>query len=191
MKAKHANAVMMIAIVILVISGLAAAFFIKDNKKDSAAGQNQENITSAKADTLEGEGGLFCTITIRCDAILANMDKLKEGKEGLVPEDGCLLEVKTMEFSQGDTVFDVFQRACTEAGLQVECAYTPAYDSYYVEGINNLYEFDCGGQSGWMYQVNGTFPNYGCSGYELEDGDEIVWCYTCEGSGADIGGSGL
>ena len=32
------------------------------------------------------------------------------------------------------------------------------YNSYYVEGIGNLYEFDCGSESGWMYKVNGWFP---------------------------------
>ena len=57
------------------------------------------------------------------------------------------------------------------------------YNSYYVEGIGNLYEFDCGSESGWMYKVNGWFPNYGCSSYTLSDGDVIVWCYTCNGRG--------
>ncbi len=31
-------------------------------------------------------------------------------------------------------------------------------DSVYVEGINNIYEFSCGEQSGWMYEVNGVYP---------------------------------
>ena len=50
-----------------------------------------------------------------------------------------------------------------------------------------LYEFDCGFESGWMYQVNGWFLNYGCSAYEVQSGDEIVWCYTRVGLGADLG----
>ena len=73
------------------------------------------------------------------------------------------------------------------AGIQLEYAWTPMYDSYYIEGINHLYEFDCGSGSGWMYKVNGWFPNYGCSSYHLEDGDSIVWIYTCQ-LGDDIGG---
>ncbi len=50
------------------------------------------------------------------------------------------------------------------------------YNSYYVEGIGNLYEFDCGSESGWMCKVNGWFPNYGCSSYTLSDGgcDRLV-----------------
>ena len=52
---------------------------------------------------------------------------------------------------------------------------TPMYNSAYIEGINNLYEFDCGELSGWMYKVNGWFPNYGCSRYQLKEGDTIEW----------------
>ena len=57
----------------------------------------------------------------------------------------------------------------------------------YIEGIANLYEFDCGPLSGWMYQVNGWFPNYGCSRYQMQDGDNIAWVYTCD-LGNDVGG---
>ncbi len=37
-----------------------------------------------------------------------------------------------------------------------------------------------------MYQVNGEFPNYGCSKYKLKDGDRIAWVYTCD-LGKDVG----
>ena len=47
-------------------------------------------------------------------------------------------------------------------------------------GINNLYEFDCGQGSGWMYSVNGVFPNYGCSSYKPANNDKIAFRYTCE-----------
>ena len=35
--------------------------------------------------------------------------------------------------------------------------------------------------------VDEWFPNYGCSAYKLQDGQDIVWCYTCNGLGADVG----
>ncbi|MFZ2214944.1 MAG: DUF4430 domain-containing protein, partial [Ruminococcus bromii] len=38
-----------------------------------------------------------------------------------------------------------------------------------------------------MYKVNEWFPNYGCSRYELKNGDDVVWCYTCD-LGYDVGG---
>lgn len=130
-----------------------------------------------------------CTIEIRCDTILNNMDKLTSGKEGYVPSDGTILRKTTVGFNEGETVFDVLQRACNSKGIQMEASWSPAYGSSYIEGINHLYEFDCGPQSGWMYKVNGWFPNYGCSSYKLKDGDSIVWLYSCEGLGADVGGS--
>ena len=83
----------------------------------------------------------------------------------------------------------MLKRVCDNAGIQLEYSWTPIYDSYYIEGINYLYEFDCGPESGWMYKVNGWFPNRGCSSYNLSDGDSIVFCYTCRGLGKDVGGS--
>ena len=127
-----------------------------------------------------------CTITIRCDTILSNMDNLDPAKAGFVPSSGCILSTKTVEFTEGETVFDVLKRVCSAYGIQLEYSWTPMYDSYYIEGINNLYEFDCGSESGWMYKVNGWYPNYGCSGYKLKNGDSIAWCYTCVGLGADL-----
>ena len=44
----------------------------------------------------------------------------------------------------------------------------------------------CGELSGWMYKVNNKFPKYGCSNYNLKDGDDIVWSYTCD-LGRDVG----
>ncbi|MCR4893664.1 MAG: DUF4430 domain-containing protein [Eubacteriales bacterium] len=130
-----------------------------------------------------------CTIQIRCDTILDNMDKLTPGKNAYVPANGVILATSSVQFVDGETVFDVLSRVCSYAGIQLEYSWTPMYGSYYIEGINNLYEFDCGAESGWMYKVNGWFPNYGCSSYVLKDGDVIVWCYTCNGLGADVGGS--
>ena len=70
----------------------------------------------------------------------------------------------------------------------MESSWTPIYNSAYIEGIHNLYEFDCGSLSGWMYRVNGWYPNYGCSRYQLEPGDVVEWRYTCD-LGQDVGGA--
>lgn len=50
--------------------------------------------------------------------------------------------------------------------------------SIYVRGIGGLYEFDYGGNSGWMYKVNNVLPRYGANSYKLKNGDELVWYYT-------------
>lgn len=128
-----------------------------------------------------------CTIQIRCDTILDNMGSLSQGKSKYVPKDGVLLASTSVSFDEGESVFDVLKRVCDENGIALEYSYTPVYGSYYVEGIGNLYEFDCGDESGWMYKVNGWFPNYGCSVYTLADGDAIMFCYTCHGLGEDVG----
>ena len=131
----------------------------------------------------------YCYITIRCDTILDNMSDLDPQKVPYVPSDGCILSRKKVEFTNGETVFDVLSRVCENYGLQIEYSFTPMYNSYYIEGINHLYEFDCGYESGWMYKVNGWFPNYGCSSYSLKPDDDIAWLYTCKGLGQDVGGS--
>lgn len=88
-----------------------------------------------------------------------------------------------------DTVYDILNRAVRHNKIQMEYqgANENAFGSVYIRGINFLYEFSCGPLSGWMYKVNGQFPNYGCSKYVLKDGDVIEWVYTCD-LGRDVGG---
>lgn len=135
-----------------------------------------------------------CTISISCGTILANWDAWDEwdadtaaAKKPLVPSDGVILPSTTVTFSEGESVYDVLQRVCRENGIHMEASWTPMYNSAYVEGINNLYEFDVSQGSGWMYRVNGWFPNYGCSRYALQNGDVVEWLYTCD-LGNDVGG---
>ena len=127
-----------------------------------------------------------CTLEIRCDTLLKNLDKLSSGKAELVPEDGILLKKTTVSFESGDSVFDVLRRCLREQNVHFEYVDAKAYGSIYIEGIGNLYEFDCGEQSGWLYFVNGISPGLGCSGYTVANGDEIVFAYTCD-MGADLG----
>ncbi|WP_294466016.1 DUF4430 domain-containing protein [uncultured Ruminococcus sp.] len=131
---------------------------------------------------------LKCTFSISCAAVLDNMDKLDKSKREIIPDDGWILEPVTVTFNEGESVFDVLKQVCKDNKIQLEFSFTPIYNSSYIEGINNLYEFDCGSLSGWMYEVNDWFPNYGCSRYEVKNGDVIEWQYTCN-LGADIGGN--
>ena len=130
---------------------------------------------------------LTCTLSVRCDTILDNMDLLDAEKWELVPEDGVILAPTKVVFYDGESVFNVLQREMKKNQIHMEFVNTPMYNSAYIEGINNLYEFDVGELSGWMYKVNGWFPNYGCSRYQLKDGDIIEWVYTCD-LGKDVGG---
>lgn len=162
------------------------------DSQNSNSNQEEQEQTSSKPESEEPQTqdtNKYCTLEIRCDTILDNMENLEPGLEGYVPSNGTILSTTRMAFTEGETVFDVLNRACSSLGIQIEYSWTPMYNSYYIEGINHLYEFSCGNESGWMYKVNGWFPNYGCSSYTLQDGDVIVWCYTCNGLGADVGGS--
>lgn len=131
-----------------------------------------------------------CTISISCATILDNMDDLNPEKIELVPDDGWLMKPEAVTFQEGENVFDVLLRICQERKIHMEYVNTPMYNSAYIEGIGNLYEFDCGNLSGWMYSVNNWFPNYGCSRYQLQDGDVICWVYTCD-LGADVGDNSM
>ena len=130
---------------------------------------------------------LYCTFTITCSTILDNMDALDPEKKELVPKDGIILKKQKVQFKEGESVYDVLVKVCKDNNIHMESSWTPMYNSAYIEGINNLYEFDCGSLSGWMYKVNEWFPNYGCSRYVLKNGDDVVWCYTCN-LGYDVGG---
>lgn len=131
---------------------------------------------------------LKCTFSISCATVLDNMNILDKSKKEIIPDDGWILKPVTVTFNEGESVFDVLKQVCKENKIQLEFSMTPIYNSAYIEGINNLYEFDCGSLSGWMYEVNDWFPNYGCSRYEVKNGDVIEWQYTCS-LGADIGGN--
>ena len=133
-----------------------------------------------------GDGKLTCTLEIRCDTLLGNLAKMQERKAALVPEDGVMLEATEVQFTAGESVFDVFRKVLREEKIHFEYVDASAYDSVYIEGIGNIYEFDCGPQSGWMFSVNGIYPGLGCSAYTLVDGDVIVFNYTCD-LGADLG----
>ena len=186
-KKRRANLIMVLVIAAIVAAGIFAAFAMME-QEESIFGSEFHRTEIANNRLVENESTEnLCTITIRCDTIFDNVDSLEEAKLPYVPEDGEILPVTTVEFTPGETVFQVLQRVCEASELQLEYSWTPLYDSYYVEGINHLYEFDCGFESGWMYKVDGWFPNYGCSAYELQGGEEIVWYYTCKGLGTDVG----
>lgn len=156
----------------------------EEKKQENTPASNTENTTNNSSSSKSNT----CTISISCSTALNNMDKLRTpAVASAIPSSGTILSTTTVTFTEGESVYDVLQRVCRDNGIQMESSWTATYNSAYVEGINNLYEFDVGSGSGWMYKVNGWFPNYGCSSYELKSGDNICWVYTCN-LGDDVGG---
>lgn len=129
-------------------------------------------------------------ISIRCDTILQNYDQLdpplRSGQ--YVPPDGVILPPTEYVLRPGDTVFDILDRAVRYNRIQMEYqgADENSFGSVYIQGIHYLYEFSCGPLSGWMYRVDGEYPQYGCSKYTLQDGQVVEWVYTCD-LGRDVG----
>lgn len=133
---------------------------------------------------VEGEA----TIEITCEAVTDNPDSLKDkGVLEYLPKDGVIIKEKKVKFSYGETVYDVLDRTCREENIQMESTYTPVYKSYYVKGINYLYEKSTGKYSGWIYKVNDQMPSYGSSKYELKGGEKIKWEFTNGGEMEELG----
>lgn len=164
----------------------------QDDRTSEQAGTNPDSGTEAGNSTSQPaeeimDNKISCTISISCKTILENMDRLKESKKKMVPQDGLVLKTTAVKIKEGSSVFDVLRDVTKTNDIHLEYNFTPLYKSYYIEGIHNLYEQDCGELSGWMYSVNGKFPGISCSSYEVKEGDIINWVYTCN-LGKDVGG---
>ena len=130
---------------------------------------------------------LTCILSVKCDTILDNMSDFDKDKAEILPNNGIILKETEVVFYEGETVFNLLRREMKKNKIHMEFNEVPMYESAYSEGIANIYEFDCGELSGWMYKVNDWFPNYGCSRYKLKEHDKVEWIYTCD-LGRDIGG---
>lgn len=153
----------------------------KTNSPGSGAADSGIPAPSEPQDVVVDKTKVYkCTLLVECKALLSDMDKLDSNKRELVPEDGIILEKQDVEFSDGESAFDVLLRETKNEKIHMEYSFTPIYNSSYIEGIANLYEFDCGELSGWVYSVNDKSPGYGISRYSLKDGDVIHVEYTLE-----------
>ena len=98
------------------------------------------------------------------------------------PKGKTYLPKTSYDFVSGETVYSLL----TKSGLRYEAKYYGMYGGYYVQKIEGLGEFDKGAKSGWMYRVNGVYPEVSCSEYKLRAGDDVEWLYTTD-LGKDIG----
>lgn len=148
----------------------------------SAGGGSQGSKGSQGSD----EGKLKCTFSINCSTVFDNLDKIDAAIVEQLPQDGWIYPAKEVEFTEGESVFDILQRVTRQEKIHMEFNSNPALKSKYVEGIHNLYEFDAGELSGWTYKINGKGMGYGSSSSYPKDGDVIEWLYTCD-QGRDVG----
>lgn len=162
-------------IFVALVAGVAlAAVFFSDFKTEA---------DYYRSETVEGEVAGEVMLSIRCDTIAGL------GDSEFIPEDGCILKETTYAFAPDETVYDILVRAVKENKLHMEKKKTGSGPrDYYICGIANIYEYDWGELSGWMYYVNGESPSVGCGEYRVKDGDRIEWLYTRE-IGRDLKGS--
>lgn len=138
----------------------------KKSKTTKATTQSQKVTTQHHKTMQEVKKEQYCEYSISCKTVLSHKDNLQSNYQ--VPAGGKIYE-KKMKFEEGETVLEVLKRT----GIEIDVT------KGYVAGIDGLYEFDCGKDSGWMYRVNGKFPNYGAGKCVLKDGDKVEWLYTC------------
>lgn len=161
----------------------------KSDKAQETAKQKETEVVVEEILEPESEkkDELTCTMSVRCDTIIKNIMLLDEEKRELLPENGVIYPEQTVTFSDSESVFDLLVREMKKNNIHLEFVKTPGYNSAYVEGIANFYEFDCGEMSGWMCKVNGRFLKTGPSDYMLKNNDRVEWVYTCD-LGRDVGG---
>ena len=117
------------------------------------------------------------SLVVECTELLSNLDFLKEEKRSLVPGNGIIFSKNEIEIKENESAFDVLKRELISAGIHIEFTLAPVYNSVYIEGINNIYEFDCGERSGWKYSVNGKYLPIASSEYKVQANDKIVFTY--------------
>ena len=129
---------------------------------------------------------LYVTLSVSVKTLLDKKDSMNPEKWELVPKNGWIFPAEKVEFFEGESAFNVLLREMKKNKIHMEFIMSPLYNSNYIQGIGNLYEFDCGELSGWMYAVNDLSPNFGTSNYTLKDGDVVKLLYTCD-LGRDLG----
>lgn len=99
-------------------------------------------------------------------------------------EHGVILAPAAYEIEKNETALELLGRITRQHKIQME--YQGSKTFAYVEGIDNLYEYDHGAESGWMYKVNGEFPSKASGSWVMKPGDTVEWLYTLD-LGKDIG----
>jgi len=155
-------------------------------QESTAPSLNVSNTPAISPNPIAADETFTVMLSVRVDTILGNMNLLDIEKHELIPPDGVIFPATVVVAYEGESVFNVLQREMRRNGIHMAFRNVPIFGSSYVMGINNIFEFDVGELSGWMYRVNGRFPNFGSSLYILSPDDVIEWIYTVD-LGRDVG----
>lgn len=128
--------------------------FSTKDKKDDDSGSSNPSTPSHKYITL-------------------SVDKLTINK-------GYVISPTRIEFNNGESVWDVLKDELDSRNISYDYQLPSEnkYKSVYIKYIDGDGQFDHGVGSGWMYCVNGKYPNYGVDKYKLHNGDRVKIRYT-------------
>ena len=119
--------------------------------------------TKAKITTSEAPKGPSVKLIIECsEAVAYGNTKYPSG---------VILSSKSITLEDGDSVFDILNRS----GVSVDSSRN--FLGVNVAAIGGLREKECGGQSGWVYEINGVQIMKSSDKQKLANGDSVVWKY--------------
>ena len=145
---------------------------VPDNTEAETSVEDSITTTKNQSATTHTDDSLI-TVTVYCSCKNAVDYGIRDEKDysDTVPADGIMFN-STVTVKKGSTALDAIKEACLQSNTEID------EKRGYIRGIGGLYEKDCGGASGWMYSVNGTFPNMSSDKYTLESSDRIELHYT-------------
>ena len=133
-----------------------------------------------------GTGTMRAVVSADCSSVLPGLEGIDPAVNPaeMIPPDGAVIPRCEVMLPEGAYAFDALIAAAREQQIRVD--YTGSGWGTYVKGIGSIYEFGFGELSGWMYRVNGEFPEMSASDYVLHEGDVVEFLYTTD-LGRDVG----
>ncbi len=89
---------------------------------------------------------------------------------------GIIVPPCAVGIGEGSTVLSVTEEAARRAKIVIDIDAAGTY----IRSINGISERDFGALSGWVFRVNGEYPNISCADLTLSPGDTVEWIYTTE-----------
>lgn len=154
----------------------------KNNKSDNADKGGGDKSGASLSQNAQDSDSKTVTVTVSVDCVTA----FEAGNRvaAAVSENGIMLSDASFTLNTGASAFDALKAAeSLHPTLLVASSKTAM--GVYVYSIGSLAEKAQGGQSGWLYTVNGEVYSKSCDSYILKNGDKVCFIYTCDG-GEDI-----
>ncbi|NLC25289.1 MAG: DUF4430 domain-containing protein [Fastidiosipila sp.] len=142
--------------------------------KTAATTTSTTSSTTTKAattTTTTPDGKITVYLTINCvNAVNANLSAAAS-----YAPDGIMMSNKELSVKQGSTVLDVLN-VLKESGYVISASNN--FLGTYVSAIQGISSGAASGSGGWIFSVNGNFPNTSASNLIVTNGDRISFHYT-------------